>query len=98
MPKIQQDLAIAALADIWFGNLKISTKTGDTPHRSTSETDSDLRDAARMIVATLKRFGDSPGPIAEVIEQVGDGLFYIRSLSSALTDGCLRRSPETRRC
>ncbi|KAJ9123080.1 hypothetical protein QFC22_001270 [Naganishia vaughanmartiniae] len=68
--KFQQDLAIAALADIWFGTLKPSTRTGDTPHRSTSETDSDLRDAAQIIVATLKRFGDSPGPIAEVIEQI----------------------------
>ncbi|KAJ9107636.1 hypothetical protein QFC21_001096 [Naganishia friedmannii] len=65
-----KDLAVAALADIWFGNLKVSTKTADTPRRSSSDTDSDLKDAAQIIVATLKRFGDSPGPIAEVIEQI----------------------------
>ncbi|KAJ9112608.1 hypothetical protein QFC19_000628 [Naganishia cerealis] len=65
-----KDLAIAALADIWFGNMRSSVKTGDTPQRSNNDTESDLRDAAQMIVATLKRYGDSPGPIAEVIEQI----------------------------
>lgn len=46
------------------------TAKGDTPRRSSSDTDSNLKDTAQMIVATLRRYSDSPGPIAEVIEQV----------------------------
>ncbi|KAJ9093623.1 hypothetical protein QFC20_007082 [Naganishia adeliensis] len=64
-----KESAIAALADIWFGDIRLTAK-GDTPRRSSSDTDSNLKDTAQMIVATLRRYSDSPGPIAEVIEQI----------------------------
>lgn len=88
-----QESAIAAIADIWFGDIRHNSH-GDTPRRSTSDTDSNLKVTARMIVATLRRYGETHGQIAEVIEQVG----LVRKKCAAAERKPFYRSPRTRPC
>ncbi|GHJ86131.1 hypothetical protein NliqN6_2533 [Naganishia liquefaciens] len=64
-----KESAIAAVADLWFGDVGRGSN-GHTPRPSSSDSDSNLKDTARMIVGTLRRYGESQGQVAEVIEQI----------------------------